>query len=579
MGSGEKVLLVKFDGRNCRARVVIPAPNGSFVLDIASANGLDPALREQQFRVVVADVRAHTGDMMPLIKKLRKHQAKARLLVLSDKIELESVVGAMRLGVADIFQEPVDFDAVHDGARGGVPQPEHLRRSDIADFFVTSDAVGEDGAAPVARSPGSDAEISRLETELEQRNNEVEVLRSELETAHAAVKNLENEVAKYSVDSDASQALELEHGTITRQLESLRKEKEQWAKTEQSRAALEKKVAELEAILTKERAAAASLEKARTAAEHDLKSWHEKQGELEAEHALGAQQCKALEKELAQSKQVADQAQTELAKLRTGTTELEKKLAAETKTRSELATTLKAAQEALAKKDAESGEQTAALQKELEAEKARVAALSEEVGRLENLAVAAEVQLTAEASETEKLRADLNRERDALDAAKKTFANERTAREEQLSKRELEIVGRERAHHEAVAQIAEKRKALAAEQKVAAGAADEGRKILDQAEKVRSQVEDEKKALGKQRAELEAERKAVAEQEAGCRDLEKKLAAEEKRLMSEFAAVNNDRMSLEEDRAAFEKESATLAEQMQAFEKKREEMKRLLAAQ
>ena len=114
MGSSEKLLLVKFEGGNCRSRVVIPSAGGAFVLDLASATGLDSALKDRKFSVIVADVRAHTGDLAPLIKKLRGHQAKACLLVLSDQIELVGDNIAVQVDQSNVSLE---LDIEHEMAR------------------------------------------------------------------------------------------------------------------------------------------------------------------------------------------------------------------------------------------------------------------------------------------------------------------------------------------------------------------------------------------------------------------------------------------------------------------------------
>src|SRR6266540_4070661 len=104
-----KILLVKKLRDETRASSVIVGESGFYWRSFASAKDVGDALRKEDFTLMVFDHRGVPGDPLAFIESVRETQKNKPVFLISDPLELELVIQAIRIGVKDLFQPPLNL--------------------------------------------------------------------------------------------------------------------------------------------------------------------------------------------------------------------------------------------------------------------------------------------------------------------------------------------------------------------------------------------------------------------------------------------------------------------------------------
>lgn len=276
MKGPSKVLLLKNHREHALARSWIVDEGGLHGRSIPDSTELNETLRRDRFELVLVDQRQSDDDLIETLSGVRQFQPESRLLVLSDKLALPQVIQAMRYGVRDIFQPPIDLtefilrvhaDLGGEAIRAGAQETPTVisRWSDLMHALDGSPAraVAAREQAPTPPPPPPPPpdlepppelllELKNLRTALDEQRRETEHLRRKLsvsEAAHASLttevdrlinqevtsrtgeaassRELEDEVTRLREENLASQAAGLEAGrriaAMERQLEEAQK--------------------------------------------------------------------------------------------------------------------------------------------------------------------------------------------------------------------------------------------------------------------------------------------------------------------------------------------------------------------
>ena len=73
---------------------------------------LDTTLGEERFDLIIADYREAKTDVLSAVESLRKRQPESQIILICKKLELEEIIRAIRLGVRDVFNPPLDFKSL-----------------------------------------------------------------------------------------------------------------------------------------------------------------------------------------------------------------------------------------------------------------------------------------------------------------------------------------------------------------------------------------------------------------------------------------------------------------------------------
>jgi len=69
---------------------------------------LETALGVDQFDLIIANYLDANTDVLRAVELLRQRQPKAQIILLCRKLELPEIIRAIRLGVRDVFNPPLD---------------------------------------------------------------------------------------------------------------------------------------------------------------------------------------------------------------------------------------------------------------------------------------------------------------------------------------------------------------------------------------------------------------------------------------------------------------------------------------
>jgi chromosome segregation ATPase len=140
-----KILLLKSRAADQRACSAIIGAGSVYWRPIGTTDGINRALEQETFQLVVLDHRNSGSDGTAAIASLRKLQPQARVILVSDALELNDVVQAMRMGVREVFPPPIDLPGVVKCVESsleadfGKPDPER--------WAVLLEFIGDDGVA------------------------------------------------------------------------------------------------------------------------------------------------------------------------------------------------------------------------------------------------------------------------------------------------------------------------------------------------------------------------------------------------------------------------------------------------
>jgi DNA-binding response OmpR family regulator len=190
----QKILLVKKLRDETRACSVVVGEAGFYWRAFANAHDVGVALRKENFSLLIFDHRGVSGDPLAFIESIGETQRNKTVFLISDPLQLDCVVQAIRAGVKDLFQAPVDLraiiqrvQAVLQSREGGVAGVQIEEWSEFV-MFLTHGTITADvhSAHPMAGNAPSAAELAQrsfLAAERDQLANEVKALREALSQA------------------------------------------------------------------------------------------------------------------------------------------------------------------------------------------------------------------------------------------------------------------------------------------------------------------------------------------------------------------------------------------------------------
>src|SRR3954469_10443779 len=110
--SSKKILLVKKFPEETRVSSVAVGETDFKWRSFPSAQETATALKTEEFGLLFFDHRGVAGDPLAFIESVRDPQKKTPVFLISDPLEMVSVIQAIRLGVKDYFQPPLDFRVI-----------------------------------------------------------------------------------------------------------------------------------------------------------------------------------------------------------------------------------------------------------------------------------------------------------------------------------------------------------------------------------------------------------------------------------------------------------------------------------
>ena len=106
-----KILFAKYSPTSCQIRSALVSAGGVYWRTHDTGEDIAAILHREKFDLAVTDCRGANGNVLNLVESLRQQQAQLPVFLISERLELESVVKAIRLGVKDLFNPPLDFRA------------------------------------------------------------------------------------------------------------------------------------------------------------------------------------------------------------------------------------------------------------------------------------------------------------------------------------------------------------------------------------------------------------------------------------------------------------------------------------
>src|SRR6266542_3399640 len=104
-----KILLVRKFRAETRARSAVVTESGFYWRDFGPAADLADVLRSEKFSLIIFDHRGLKEDPLPFVEPLCRLQSNTPTFLVSEPLELENIVRAIRLGVKDLFHPPLNL--------------------------------------------------------------------------------------------------------------------------------------------------------------------------------------------------------------------------------------------------------------------------------------------------------------------------------------------------------------------------------------------------------------------------------------------------------------------------------------
>ncbi|OHE80994.1 MAG: hypothetical protein A3G75_15055 [Verrucomicrobia bacterium RIFCSPLOWO2_12_FULL_64_8] len=219
-----KILLLKYDAQKCAA-LACYADEATLYWHGFGPSEAAEALRLEQFQLVIADIIGAAADPIAKMDELRRQQEAAHLFVICGKLELPQVVRAIRLGVRDVFNPPLDFAALAERIESVLRSPrdpaaalvdfDANRWAKVTEFFglgpatepaatAATKASPANAATKPAAAPGSHGhppqnlktENDKLSRELQLARQDVQWLQEESDRMRAEVERLRVEIGR-----------------------------------------------------------------------------------------------------------------------------------------------------------------------------------------------------------------------------------------------------------------------------------------------------------------------------------------------------------------------------------------------
>jgi hypothetical protein len=264
---------------------------------------LDTALGEERFDLIIADHRDSKTDVLGAVESLRKRQPESQIILICKKLELEEIIRAIRLGVRDVFNPPLDFKSlagrIESLVRSGDKYPGVIEETSLGRWGELAMHLSEtpvEEAAPPAKGSGrkggaaigTDLQLEAVIQERDGLGGEIKSLKKALATAEEAQQKLQEELAWTATLSEHAKSLEQEVQQLRQDQEALKVEIARRVEAEGALKAGKEQVSKLEAELARQAKSPAAAATSMAA---------EQTEQLEVERAMIDQQRRAAAKQ------------------------------------------------------------------------------------------------------------------------------------------------------------------------------------------------------------------------------------------------------------------------------------------
>ena len=123
-----KILLIQHNEVLRQARSLVFGGAFFHALSLRESSQVRDYLARESVDVILADCRGADASGLDFVESLRKAQPRAKVILVADGLDLPTVVRGIRLGIKDVFQPPLDLEAL-------------MKR--ITDFAGTREGSGE----------------------------------------------------------------------------------------------------------------------------------------------------------------------------------------------------------------------------------------------------------------------------------------------------------------------------------------------------------------------------------------------------------------------------------------------------
>lgn len=239
MKASRKILFIKNSATGSFARSWVSEDLGVHSRIIADAGLLGRVLTSETFDLVLLDQRGSNEELIPAIEGMRRFQAGAKLIIVSDSVALSEVQQAMRFNVHDIFLPPfemmpiverVDAIIAQLNSAPATPAAKLLARwtelgatlaGQLDAIFIQDDKTAGADGADAARA----AESQRVEMQqrLERQESELVTLRAQLTEATEAKTRLAEQVSQLSAGASALGRAEARARSLEAEIAELRR--------------------------------------------------------------------------------------------------------------------------------------------------------------------------------------------------------------------------------------------------------------------------------------------------------------------------------------------------------------------
>ncbi len=237
-----KILLVRNETQGSRVRSLMADESTLYWRSSDPQKDVDTALGEEHFDLIIADYREAKTDVLGAVESLRKRQPEAQIILICKKLELEEIIRAIRLGVRDVFNPPLDFKSlagrIESLVRSGDKFPGMIEETALGrwgELAMHLSGAPEAEAAPAASAKGPgrraasppNAPDLQLELVVQERDNlttEIKALKKSLAGAEEAQQRLQEELAWTATLSEHAKSLDQEVQQLRQDQEMLRTE-------------------------------------------------------------------------------------------------------------------------------------------------------------------------------------------------------------------------------------------------------------------------------------------------------------------------------------------------------------------
>ena len=419
-----KILLVRDETLGHRVRSLMADESTLYWRSSDPPKDLETSLGEEHFGLIIADYRETKTDVLDAVEALRKRQPDAQIILICKKLELEEIIHAIRLGVRDVFNPPLDFKSlagrIESLVRSGDKFPGMIEETALGRWGELAMHLSEAPApaqalAPAIKAPGrrggassgTDPQLEALVQERDNLANEVKTLKKNLGGAEEAQRRLQEELAWTATLTEHAKNLDQEVHQLRQDQETSPEEPKRRSEAEAALAGERRRVEELQAALAQQ----ANSQAAKTdglAAE-----------QLEVERAMIEQQRQAVAKQHAAL-------QEEAKRLDLAGKNLVQESARREQTQKDESARLAAAGQKLESEQALARQAAAEAEAALKAEKARLEKAQAEIG----LQAAKAEKLAAEQTEQSEV------ERAILDQQRRAMVKQRAMLQEEATRLE-----------------------------------------------------------------------------------------------------------------------------------------------